>query len=84
MGQLKFQVDDELLKEFKQIVLAKHGSLKLSAEGQEAIRMYVSRYRHFLRGLGLEEDPLSKVVGALESPRPVNALKDLKSLEETA
>lgn len=84
MGQLKFQVDDELLKKFKQIVLAKHGSLKLSTEGQEAIKMYVSRYRHFLRRWGLEEDPLSKAIGALESSRPVNALRDLKSLEEKA
>ena len=82
MGQLKFQVDDKLLKEFKQIVLAKHGSLKLSAEGQEVIRMYVNRHKHLLRNLGLEEDPLNKVIGALESSGPVNALRDLKGLEE--
>jgi len=84
MGQLKFQVDDELLKKFKQIVLSKHGSLKLSVEGQEAIRMYVSRYKHLLRNLDREEDPLKKVVGALESSGHVNALKDLKDLEEKA
>ena len=81
MGQIKFQIDDRLLKEFKQIVLAKHGSLKLSAEGQEAIRMYVSRYRHLLTSLSVEEDPLNRVIGALDSSKPVNALRDLKSLE---
>ncbi|TLY05895.1 MAG: hypothetical protein E6K95_00785 [Thaumarchaeota archaeon] len=81
MAQLKFVLDDDLVKKFKQIVIAKHGKIELSSEGEEAIRLYVNKYEHALTKSKQEADPLKRVIGAIKSPKPSDALEDLKRLE---
>ncbi|MCD6513996.1 MAG: hypothetical protein J7L07_03655 [Candidatus Odinarchaeota archaeon] len=82
MGQLKINIDDEVLMKFKQIVLAKRGKLEISREGEEAIRLYIKKYEHLLQsGVELKHDPLIKVIGAVKSDKRSNALIDLKKLE---
>lgn len=82
MGQIKIVADDRLIKMFKQIALIKHGKLNLSTEGEEALRLYVNKYKYLLEGLPKGPDPLSEVIGAMASPRKADALKDLKRLEK--
>jgi hypothetical protein len=81
MAQLKFVMDDDLVKKFKQIVLAKHGKIELLPEGEEAIRLYVNKYEYTLTKSVQEADPLERVIGAIRSSKPRDALKDLKKLE---
>jgi len=65
MTQLKIVADDEIVEKFKKIVLAKHGKLELSVEGEEAIKLYIQKYEHLLRGLcPPEEDPLKEIIAA--------------------
>ncbi len=62
--------------------MAKHGKLKLSAEGEEALRLYIKKYEKLLGGLGLpDEDPLTKICGMGRSTKLENVLKDLGKLE---
>jgi len=49
MGQLKINVDDELLLKFKRIVLARRGKLEISREGREAIKLYVKNMNIFYK-----------------------------------
>lgn len=81
MAQLKFLIDNDLLRKFKQIVLAKHGKIELTPEGEEAVRMYVNKYEHLLARSMHEVDPLARVIGAVRSGKLHNVLKDLKKLE---
>ncbi len=81
MAQLKFVIDDDLLKKFKQIVLAKHGKIELTLEGEEAVRLYVNKYEHLTTRSVREVDSLVGVIGAIRSGKSHNALKDLKRLE---
>ncbi len=81
MAQVKFVVDKELLRKFKQIVLAKRGKIELTPEGEEALRLYISKYAPMLKeGFG-RGDALVNAIGAVRSSEPHNALHDLKELE---
>ena len=82
MAQLKFVMDDELVKKFKQIVLAKRGKIELTAEGEDAIRLYIQKYGRLLEGeRSRVEDPLSRVIGSVRSKKSRSALQDLKEIE---
>ncbi len=82
MTQLKFLLDDELAKKFKQIVLAKRGKIELTPEGEDAIRLYIEKYERLLQSKkSLETDPLARITGKVRSKKPQNALEDLKELE---
>ncbi len=52
MAQIKIIASKDTVDKFKRIVLAKHGKLQLSAEGEEALRLYIKRYEKLLGGLG--------------------------------
>ena len=82
MTQLKFVVDDELAKEFKQLVLAKRGKLELSSEGEAALKLYIEKHKGAdSRKASRRADPLTRVVGAIESGQRRDALTDLRRLE---
>ncbi len=82
MTQLKFSIDDSLVKKFKQIVLAKRGKIELTSEGEDAIRLYIEKHEHLMEGRKTREsDPLARIIGAIRSKRRRNALEDLKELE---
>ena len=49
MGQIKILASDKVLEDFKMIVLAKHGKLELSVEGEEALKMYIKKYDYLLK-----------------------------------
>lgn len=81
MAQVKFVIDDELLKKFKQIVIRKRGKIELTPEGEDAIRLYIQKYEGLLSGPGTGRDPLTKVIGAIRTGKARSALDDLKELE---
>lgn len=82
MAQIKILATDETIEKFKRIVLAKHGKLELSAEGEEALKLYVKKYEKLLGGMvPPEQDPLSKICAIGRSTQRHNVLKDLKLLE---
>lgn len=57
-AQVKILASDETVEKFKRIVLAKHGKLELSAEGEEALKLYVKKYEKLLGGMvPPDEDP---------------------------
>ena len=81
-AQIKILAAEETIEKFKRIVLAKHGKLELSAEGEEALKLYVKKYERLLGGLvSPEKDPLKDVCSIGRSDKPHNALKELKVLE---
>lgn len=80
MPQLKFIVDEELLRKFKQIVLAKHGKIELKPEGEDAIKLYIKKYEQLVEPR-VDGDPLSRVIGAVKMRKRSNALSDLKRLD---
>jgi len=41
--QIKILADESTIEKFKRIVLAKHGKLELSIEGEEALKLYVKK-----------------------------------------
>ncbi len=51
MAQIKIVAPHEVIENFKKIVLAKHGKLELSVEGEEALKLYIQKYEHLLRGV---------------------------------
>ena len=58
------------------------GQLELSAEGEEALRLYIKKYENLLGGLcPPERDPLAKICGIGRSSARHNVLKDLEKLE---
>ncbi|MBS7623909.1 hypothetical protein KEJ39_09620 [Candidatus Bathyarchaeota archaeon] len=82
MPQLKIVASEETVSKFKKIVLAKHGKLELSAEGEEALRLYIKKYERLLGGLcAPEQDPLTQICGLGRSQDRHNVLKDLEKLE---
>ncbi len=80
MPQLKFVVEDQLLKKFKQIVIKKHGKIDLAPEGEEAIRLYIKKYED-LEQAQEENDTLLAAIGALRTGKTRSALRDLRELE---
>ena len=85
MAQIKILAADETIEKFKRIVLAKHGKLELSAEGEEALKLYVKKYERLLGGLvSPEKDPLKGICSIGKSDKPHNTLKELKVLEAGA
>ena len=80
MAQVKFVIDEQLLRRFKQIVIKRRGKIELTPEGEEAIRLYIKKYEDLERKHG-EGDPLLAAVGALRTNKARSALKDLKELE---
>jgi hypothetical protein len=82
MSQIKILAPAEVIEKFKKIVLAKHGKLELSVEGEEALKLYIKKYEYLLGSLcPPEEDPLSKLCGIGRSSERHNVLKDLERLE---
>jgi len=83
MGQIKIIASDKVIEDFKKIVLAKHGKLELSLEGEEALKMYIKKYDYLLKKLvPPEQDPLKDLVGAVRSKEKHNVLKELEMLEQ--
>ena len=82
MAQIKIVAPHEVIERFKKIVLAKHGKLELSVEGEEALKLYIQKYEHLLHELpSPENDPLKEIVGLGCSSERRNVLKDLEKLE---
>jgi hypothetical protein len=81
MAQVKFVIDDELLKKFKQIVIKRRGKIELTPEGEDAIRLYIEKYGSALDDSPGRTDPLREAIGAVRTGKDRNALKDLKALE---
>jgi len=81
-AQVKIVASNDTIERFKRIVLAKRGKLELSAEGEEALRLYIKKYESLLGGLcPPERDPLAKICGIGRSSSGHNVLKDLERLE---
>ncbi len=81
MPQVKFVVDEQLLKKFKQIVIRRRGKIELTPEGEEAIRLYVRKYEDLEEEQRGKGDPLLAAIGAIRTAKTRNALIDLKELE---
>ncbi len=82
LAQIKIVAADETIEKFKRIVLAKHGKLELSAEGEEALKLYVKKYERVLGGIvPPDRDPLKGICAIGRSTERHNALKDLAVLE---
>ncbi len=83
MAQIKILAADETIEKFKRIVLAKHGTLALSAEGEEALKLYVKKYERLLGGMvPPDKDPLKDLCSIGKSTERHNALKEAKLLED--
>lgn len=71
------------MDKFKRIVLAKHGKLELSAEGEEALNLYIKKYERLLgKMVPPDEDPLKQLSGIGRSTKRHNVLRDLERLEK--
>ena len=82
MAQIKILASDETVEKFKRIVLAKHGKLELSAEGEEALKLYIRKYEKLLGGMvSPDEDPLRQIGSIGKSTGRHNVLRELKLLE---
>ncbi len=82
MAQIKIIAAEDTIEKFKRIVLAKHGKLELSAEGEEALRLYIRKYEKLLGSMiPPEEDPLKDICGIGRSAEKHNVLAELKRLE---
>jgi hypothetical protein len=82
LAQIKIIADEETIEKFKKIVLTKHGKLELSAEGEEALKLYIKKYERLLGSFSSpDEDPLKDVHEAGRSIGHQNVLKDLERLE---
>jgi len=82
VGQIKIVAADDTIDKFKRIVLAKDGKLELSAEGEEALSLYIRKYEKLLGGIvPPDEDPLKTICGIGRSKGRHNVLKDLERLE---
>ena len=80
VAQVKFVIDDELLRKFKQIVIKKRGKIELTPEGEDAIRLYIMKYEGLITSPG-GKDPLAKAIGSIRTGKVRSALDDLKELE---
>lgn len=82
MAQIKILASDDTVEKFKRIVLVKHGKLEVSAEGEEALKLYIKKYERLLGSMvPPDEDPLRKICGIGRSSERHNVLKDLERLE---
>ena len=82
LAQIKILASGDTIEKFKKIVLAKHGKLELSVEGEEALKLYIKKYERLLgRMIPPDEDPLKELSGIGRSRGRHNALKELKLLE---
>ena len=82
MAQIKILADAETIEKFKRIVLAKHGKLELSLEGEEALKLYIKKYERLLgQIIPPDEDPLKEVSGIGRSKGKHDTLRELKMLE---
>lgn len=82
MAQLKILAADSTVNKFKQIVLAKHGKLELSVEGEEALKLYIKKYERLLDNMiPPDKDPLKRLSAIGRSKSRHNVLKELKLLE---
>ncbi len=80
--QVKIIAADKTVEKFKRIVLAKHGKLELSAEGEEALKLYIKKYENLLGGMvSPDEDPLKEICAIGRSKERHNVLKELNLLE---
>ena len=83
MAQMKIIASNDTIERFKKIVLAKRGKLELSAEGEEALRLYIKKYENLLGGLcPPDQDPLARICGIGRSSTRHNVLRDLEKLEK--
>ncbi len=81
MARIKIVAANETIDKFKRIVLAKHGKLELSAEGEEDLKLYIRKYEKLLgRIVPPDEDPLKGICGIGRSRGRHNVLKDLERL----
>ncbi len=80
MAQVKFVVDEELLKKFKQIVIKKRGKIELTPEGEEALKLYIQKYENLGSASG-GRDSLNDAIGAITTGKKRSALRDVKELE---
>lgn len=82
MAQIKIVAANDTIDKFKRIVLAKHGKLELSAEGEEALGLYIRKYEGLLGTMvPPDQDPLKRICGIGRSRDRHNVLKDLDRLE---
>ncbi len=82
MAQIKIVAANDTIDKFKRIVLAKHGKLELSAEGEEALRLYIRKYEGLLGTMvPPDEDPLKRICGIGKSRERHNVLRDLERHE---
>jgi len=83
LAQMKIIASNDTIERFKKIVLAKRGKLELSAEGEEALRLYIKKYENLLGGLcPPDQDPLARICGIGRSSTRHNVLRDLEKLEK--
>ncbi|MDG6939052.1 MAG: hypothetical protein JRN39_01440 [Nitrososphaerota archaeon] len=80
MTQLKFVVDDDLARRFKQLVVARRGKLELTPEGEAALLLYIREYGSKAKSRP-QTEPLIRALGAVKSKGKPNALRDLKRFE---
>ena len=80
MAQVKFVVDEELLKRFKQVVIKRRGKIELTPEGEEALKLYIQKYENPAAPNG-GLDSLHAAIGAISTGKKRSALRDLKELE---
>ena len=82
IGDIKISAPNSVLEKFKQIVLIKHGKLEISVEGEEALKLYIQKYKDYLEKLiPPEQDTLNSIIGVIDSKKKVDALEDLKRLD---
>jgi hypothetical protein len=82
LAQIKIIAGDDTIEKFKQIVLAKHGKLELSVEGEEALKLYIKRHEKLLgKMVPPEQDPLRSICAIARSDHHHNVLKELELLE---
>jgi hypothetical protein len=82
VAQIKIIAPDDVIEKFKRIVLAKHGKLELSAEGEEALKLYINKYERLLgKMVPPDLDPLKRIDAIGKSNKRHNVLRELKLLE---
>jgi hypothetical protein len=82
MAKIKVSASKDTVEGFQQIILAKHRKLELSAEGEEALRLYIKKYENLLGMLcPPESDPLARICGIGRSSASDNVLKDVDRFE---
>ncbi len=82
LAQIKILATAHTIDKFKRIVLAKHGKLQLSAEGEEALKLYIKKYEGLLGSIIPPDlDPLKNICSIGRSKDHHNVLRELELLE---